>query len=90
MAQFFFECPLNSKPRTRFYSSDTNISTIINHRHGFPTLQPLSHFIELIVQSHDNQRLVDALAYLSLDVFYIRRSFFKKIAVERANVQATR
>ena len=83
----FFECPLTLKPRERFYLSDNNTNKTIIHRHTISTPKPKSHFIELIVQCQENRKLMESLAYLSKDVFHIRRAFFKKTVVESAAMQ---
>ena len=75
----FFECPLTLKPRQRFFLTDTHSPDTHIHKHTQDVSDPLSLLVKLVLQSQSNSALLEALAYLSQDIYYIRRTYFRRL-----------
>ena len=75
----FFECPLTLRPRKRFFLIDTQSPDTHLFRHTHEVPDPLSLLVKLVLQSQENSSLLEALAYLSKEVFLIRRKYFQEL-----------
>ena len=74
----FFECPLTFRPRQRFSPTDTHSPDTRLFRHTHEVPDPLALLVKLVLQSQENHSLLEALAYLSKEVFLIRRKYFRE------------
>ena len=49
------------------------------YKHTQDVSDPLSLLVKLVLQSQSNSALLEALAYLSQDIYYIRRTYFRRL-----------
>ena len=68
-----------SKPRQRFFLTDTHSPDTHMYKHTQEVSDPLSLLVKLVVQCQSNASLLEALAYLSNEIFFVRRNYLRRL-----------